>query len=278
MQVRFWGVRGSVASSGPEVARVGGNTSCVEVVSGGHRLILDAGTGVRGLGDELLRGPPVDVTFLFSHLHWDHVQGFPFFAPAWSPTSHLELFGPGSEGDRALESALARQMEPPTFPVPLSAMRARLEFRAALAGQRIERGPFLITPVALPHPQGCLGYVIEADGARFAYCTDVELTRATLPSQVATQLEGVDALVLDAQYTREEYEGRRGPPRKGWGHSTHLDAADIAAQLAVGSLLLFHHDPAHADTAVEAMADEARQVFRRSAPAREGTTLSLECA
>jgi phosphoribosyl 1,2-cyclic phosphodiesterase len=250
----------------------------VEVVSGTHRLILDAGTGVRGLGDELLRAPPVDVTFLFSHLHWDHVQGFPFFAPAWAPTTKLALFGPGADGDVALRSALSRQMEPPTFPVPLAAMRAQMDFRPAIPGRRIERGPFVITPVELPHPQGCVGYVIEADGARFAYCTDVELTRAGLPPSLGDALEGVDALVLDAQYTREEYDGRRGPPRKGWGHSTNVDAADIASALAVRKLLLFHHDPGHADATVEAMADEARQVFSASAPAREGATLSLECA
>lgn len=278
MHVRFWGVRGSVASSGPEVARVGGNTSCVEVVSGEHRLILDAGTGVRGLGDELLRSPPVDVTFLFSHLHWDHLQGFPFFAPAWLPTTRLAMFGPGVEGDVALRAALARQMEPPTFPVPLTAMRAAFDFQAALPGRRIERGPFVITPVNLPHPQGCLGYLIEADGARFAYCTDVELSPTSLPTGLARALDGVDALVLDAQYTRDEYEGRRGPPRRGWGHSTNLDAAQVARELAVGKLLLFHHDPGHTDACVESMADEARQVFAASAPAREGATLWLEPA
>ncbi len=270
MEIRFWGVRGSVASSGSSVARIGGNTSCVEVTSQGHRLILDAGTGLRGLGDELLRAMPVDATLLFSHLHWDHVQGFPFFGPAWVPTSKLTLYGPGVDGEQQLRSVLANQMTPPTFPVPLSAMRAKLDFRSALPGQAFETGPFRITPIELPHPQGCLGYHVEADGVRFAYCTDVEMTVQALDRRVADMMEGVDALVLDAQYTPDEYEGRVGGSKQGWGHSTMVDAAHIAQALHAGRLFLFHHDPSHSDDQVEAMGEEARRVFRSAEPAREG--------
>jgi phosphoribosyl 1,2-cyclic phosphodiesterase len=113
MEVRFWGVRGSVASSGSHVARIGGNTSCLEVVSQGHRLILDAGTGLRQLGETLLPHQPISATMLFSHLHWDHVQGFPFFTPAYLPTSSFVLYGPGGDGEQQLRSVLSKQMEPP---------------------------------------------------------------------------------------------------------------------------------------------------------------------
>lgn len=270
MEVRFWGVRGSVASSGSAVARIGGNTSCVEVESQGHRLILDAGTGLRALGDALLASPPVQATLLFSHLHWDHVQGFPFFAPAYRPDSKLVLYGPGGGGEQRLRSALCRQMEPPSFPVPLAAMKATLDFRSAVPGEAIETGPFRVTPVELPHPQGCLGYLIEADGKRFAYCTDVELTVEGLTPNVAHILEGVDALVLDAQYTPDEYQGLVGPPKKGWGHSTMIDAAQLALATHAQRLFLFHHDPAHNDDLVETMAEEARHVFAMAEPAREG--------
>ena len=160
MQVRFWGVRGSVASSGAHVAKIGGNTSCLEVEHEGNRIIFDAGTGLRGLGETL--GSPVNATMFFSHLHWDHVQGFPFFGPAYLPTSQLKLFGPSEHG--ALERALARQMEPPNFPVTLSAMRAQILFGAARENVTLELGRFRVTPFALPHPNGCLGYRIEADG------------------------------------------------------------------------------------------------------------------
>lgn len=273
MQVRFWGVRGSVASSGAHVAKIGGNTSCLEVEHEGHRLIFDAGTGLRGLGETL--GAPVNATLFFSHLHWDHVQGFPFFTPAFRPGNELVLYGPGADGARHLRDALARQMEPPHFPVPLSAMRARMDFRDALPGAPVETGPFRVTPFELPHPQGCLGYVVEADGTRLAYCTDVELSLDKLSREVGDALAGVDALVLDAQYTRDEYEGRVGPPKLGWGHSTNVEAAKIAHAVGARRLFLFHHDPAHADAQVEDMAEEARHYFAASEPARENKRVVL---
>lgn len=274
MQVRFWGVRGSVASG--DLSRIGGNTSCVEVTSGKHRLILDAGTGARALGDHLRAERDLKLTFLFSHLHWDHVQGFPFFAPAWRPDCDLTLFGPGHDGAEALERALTRQMEGPAFPVPLTAMGSRRVFASARAGEVIEEGPFVITPLDLPHPQGCIGYRIEADGHSFAYCTDVEISATSIPRALNEQLAGVDLLTLDAQYTRPEYEGVGGPSRRGWGHSTNLDAAQIARQVGAERLLLFHHDPGRDDDAVEAMAAEARTIFAAAEPAREGLALTLE--
>lgn len=275
MEVRFWGVRGSVASSGSHVARIGGNTSCLEVVSNGHRLILDAGTGIRGLGETLLAQQPVKATMFFSHLHWDHVQGFPFFTPAYLPNSELVMYGPGADGEQQLRSVLSKQMEPPNFPVPLSAMRAKMDFRSAKHGQVIETGPFQVTPFELPHPQGCIGYHIEAEGKRFAYCTDVELTLEGLKRELGDVLEGVDALVLDAQYTPDEYDGKVGPPKKGWGHSTMIEAARIAKATDAHRLFLFHHDPAHSDDQVEAMAEEARHVFELAEPAREGKRITL---
>ena len=271
MEVRFWGVRGSVAASGSQVARIGGNTSCVEVVSQDHRLILDAGTGLRGLGDELARtGKPLKATLLFSHLHWDHVQGFPFFGPAYNPASELTLYGPGVRGEGDLRTVLSRQMEPPNFPVLLSAMRAKMTFDTARPGQQFEVGPFVIRPFQVPHPNGCLGYRIEADGKSFVYMTDVEVSLGALSSEIHSAIAGADALCLDAQYTPDEYQGAVGPPRKGWGHSTMIDAAKIAFAAQVRRLFLFHHDPAHNDDQVEMMAEDARSYFAATEPAREG--------
>ena len=275
MEVRFWGVRGSVAASGSHVARIGGNTSCVELTGGGHRLILDAGTGVRGLGDAMVKAGELSATMLWSHLHWDHVQGFPFFTPAYLPGSSLTLYGPGEGGDHSLRAVLDKQMQPPSFPVPLSAMKGGLEFRSALPGHAFEVGPFRVLPVALPHPQGCLGPRIEADGRAVFYATDVELSSDTLPEEIARAMSGVDALCLDAQYTPDEYEGRSGPPRKGWGHSTMIEAAKIASRVGAKRLLLFHHDPAHNDDMVENMAEEARTYCSSAEPAREGKRIVL---
>ncbi len=275
MEIRFWGVRGSVAASGSEVARIGGNTACVEVTHGGHRLILDAGTGIRGLGDLMVQAGELEASILWSHLHWDHVQGFPFFAPAWLPKAKLTLYGPGEGGDLALRGVLDRQMQPPSFPVPLSAMGAALAWRCALPSRPFDLGPFRILPVALPHPQGCLGFRIEAGGRSFFYATDVELSLHTLPDDIAQAMGEVDALCLDGQYTPDEYEGRSGPARRGWGHSTMIEAAKIGAAVGAKRLFLFHHDPAHNDDTVEAMAEEARAHCTAAEPAREGKRIVL---
>ncbi len=275
MDVRFWGVRGSIASSGSHVAKIGGNTSCLEVESQGHRLIFDAGTGLRALGESMMKDQPVNATLFFSHLHWDHVQGFPFFTPAFLPQSRLTLYGPGHQGAKDIESVLRNQMQPPNFPVPMGAMRAGLEFRSAKPSEVIETGPFRVTPVELSHPQGCIGYQVEADGFRVAYCTDVEMSLASLSSELGSMLEGVDALILDAQYTQDEYDGRIGPSKKGWGHSTNIDAAKIAQAVGAKRLFLFHHDPSHIDAQVEDMAEEAKQFFVASEPARENKRISL---
>lgn len=273
MEIRFWGVRGSLALSG---SRIGGNTSCVEVVAQGERLILDAGTGIRALGEELARsGSATRAAVCFSHLHWDHVQGFPFFTPAYQPGSALTLVGPGVDGERALRAALERQMEPPGFPVPFAAMRASFEFRSAVPQHVLEHGPFRITPFEVPHPQGCISYRIEADGRSFVFMTDVELRADAVGEQVLAAVRGADVLCLDAQYTPDEYEGRAGPSRRGWGHSTMVEAAKLAALAGVGRLILFHHDPAHSDEQVENMAEVARGYFPISEPAREGNRVVL---
>ncbi|HZH17766.1 MAG TPA: MBL fold metallo-hydrolase [Archangium sp.] len=279
MEVRFYGVRGSIAVSGAHAARIGGNTSCLEVVSQGHRLILDAGTGIRALGEAMMReGAPQKATLFFSHLHWDHVQGFPFFTPGYLPTTELTLYGPGTDGAQALESVLARQMEPPNFPVPLSTMRSRMTFGSALHGRTVEVGPFRVTPFDAPHPQGCLAYRVEADGHSFVYATDMEISLATLDPRVAKWMEGADALCLDAQYTPDEYNGKKGIPKKGWGHSTMVDAAQVASAVHAQRLFLFHHDPAHNDEQVENMAEEARNHFAATEPAREGKRIVLGAA
>lgn len=276
MEITFWGVRGSVAVSGAQVAWVGGNTSCLEVREGGHRLILDAGTGIRGLGEAMMReGVGQQATLAFSHLHWDHVQGFPFFTPAYVPANTLQLLGPGANGERELLAVLDKQMQPPSFPVPLSTMRSTMTFGAAEHGRSFDVGPLKVTPFELPHPQGCLGYRVDAGGKSFVYATDVELSLEGLDPKIARYFEGVDALCLDAQYTPDEYSGARGVCKKGWGHSTMMDAARIAGAVRAKRLYLFHHDPAHNDRQVEEMTEEARNEFEPSEPAREGVTLTL---
>lgn len=276
MEIRFWGVRGSVAASGAGVSRIGGNTSCVEIRSGEHRIILDSGTGIRSLGEAMMReGKPAKATLLFSHLHWDHVQGFPLFTPAYLPNSTLTLYGPGADGAQALHSALSRQMLPPSFPVTLEAMRSKMEFKSAVASESFEVGPFKVTPFEVPHPDGCIGYRIECEGKSFVYATDVELCHADLTLEIAAAMQNADLLCLDAQYTPDEYEGKGSVCKKGWGHSTMIDAAKIAGAVNARRLVLFHHDPSHTDEMVENMAEEARLHFSAAEPAREGKQIVL---
>ena len=280
MRVKFWGVRGSIATSGPRFAGVGGNTTCVEVRHAGARLVLDGGTGLRGLGDELLAearelGRPVQASFLFSHLHWDHIQGFPFFAPAFVPGTALSLLGP-TDGEGTLEDALARQMSPPSFPVPLSAMAADKRFGIIAPDETVEIGPFVVTAKPLSHPQGVLGFRIEAGGKAVCFATDTEQrSYAEIDPALLELARGADLLIHDAQYTEAQYNGEGGPRREGWGHSTYVAAAQVAAAAEAKALALFHHDPSHDDAAVAAIERDARAYFLNAFAARENLTVDV---
>lgn len=281
MQVHFWGVRGSIATSGPRFSDVGGNTTCIEVRHGDHRLVLDAGTGVKGLGDQLLAeagasGRPVQATLLFTHLHWDHIQGFPFFAPGFVPGTSLELLGPIEESGATLEDALRGQMTAPCFPVPLEAMAADKTFGPIGDGARVDIGPFTVTARRLDHPQGVLGFRIEAEGRAVVFATDTEqaLDQPIDPALLALA-EGADLLIHDAQYTEAQYAGEDGPCRKGWGHSTYRAACRVAEAAGAGRLALFHHDPGHDDEAVAAIEADAQRYFAPTFAAREGRTVDV---
>lgn len=282
MHVTFWGVRGSIATSGPEFAGVGGNTTCVEVEAGGERLILDAGTGLRGLGTKLstearLLGKPVHATLLFSHLHWDHIQGFPFFAPAFAPNASLDLYGP-SEGSVTLEEAMRRQMQPPLFPVRLDDMGSTKRFQTLSNGTELEIGGFRIRARALEHPQGTLGFRIEHGGRSLCFATDTEHPADGSVDEALIDLaRDVDLFVCDGQYTEAEYEGRDGcgPSRKGWGHMTYVAATRAARAAGAKRLVLTHHDPGHDDAFVRRIERDAATFFSATRAARECRPLAV---
>lgn len=267
MHVRFWGTRGSIAVSGIRFTRTGGCTSCVEVEHDGARLILDGGTGLRALGEDL-GCAPIDATVLFSHVHWDHIQGVPFFLPAYHPAARLTFAG--ATRDRCdVRDALSAQMRAPSFPVTLDVLRAELRFRTVTSGQPFEVGPFRITPLDVDHPGGTLAYRVEAGGRILVYATDVELA-GTLPVGFVDLCEGADLLLHDAQYTAAEY-----PTRRGWGHSTWEDAIAVGRAAGVRRLGLFHHDPARDDDAVAVIEARARETWAPTFAARDGTRMSL---
>jgi phosphoribosyl 1,2-cyclic phosphodiesterase len=271
--LRFWGVRGSVPTAGTEFVLVGGNTSCVEVRVDDEILILDAGTGALRLGESFRE--PVRATFLFSHFHWDHIQGFPVFRPVFVAGNAFTLYGPGSNGSELLQT-FARQMQPPYFPVPLESLPAHLEFRPIRLDEPIQIGRAHVRAAALNHPQGCFGYRISVNGTSVAYVSDTEpLESGAVDPAVVELARGASLLIYDSQYTDEEYAGRSGPCRKGWGHSTVTDACRVARAADVQQLALFHHDPSHTDRMVDRMVSQARLLFPSTISAREGVTLTL---
>jgi phosphoribosyl 1,2-cyclic phosphodiesterase len=274
LAVHFWGVRGSIAVGGPDCVQVGGNTSCVEVSTGDEILIFDAGTGLFRLG-QAWGTRPTCATLFFSHFHWDHIQGFPFFAPAYKAGNTFRLYGPTMKR-LGLKTCLACQMRPPNFPVRLAAMRARLEFRSIASGDEVTVGRARVRTAALNHPQGCLGYRVSVGCASLVYASDTEPLASGVLSPALTDLaRDADLLIHDAQYTDDEYEGRRGPERKGWGHSTVVAACQLARATGVRRLVLFHHDPSHSDRVIEGLEHQARSLFTNVVAAREGMTIEI---
>ncbi len=272
MRVRFWGVRGSIAVSDPRFIRTGGNTACVEIQAAGERLILDGGTGLSALGQSVGHRP-LDATLLFTHVHWDHIQGVPFFGPAFHPQSRLTLGG-ATTAAGTLEDALRAQMCPPQFPITLEALNAQLDFLALEPGVPFRRGPFLILPEVGHHPDGVLSYRVEAEGRSVVFATDVEHAGAPADTML-TLAAGADLLIHDAQFTCAEYAGEHGPSREGWGHATWREAVQVAQEAGARRLALFHHDPTRDDDALAVVEHQAQREFSASFAAREGAWITL---
>jgi phosphoribosyl 1,2-cyclic phosphodiesterase len=213
----------------------------------------------------------MNATLLFTHLHWDHIQGVPFFAPAFHPDSSLTFIGP--RRGQGLRDALALQMRPPQFPVSIDRLVGARAFED-LPGGVFEVGPFRITPLEQNHPDGVVVYRIEAGGKVLVFATDTEHGGQVDPAFIALAA-GADLLVQDAQYTQGEYLGTHGPSRRGWGHTSWEQAVVVAQRAAVDRLALFHHDPMRADSGVDAIESFARLAFPRTFAAREGMEVAL---
>ncbi len=272
MHIRFWGVRGSIASPGPDTVTVGGNTSCIELTCGATRLVLDAGTGLRRLGNHLLASgatnEPLALTLLLSHVHWDHIQGLPFFVPLYAKGTALTVVGAES-GIASVRQTLERQMSAPVFPVRLDETSARIDTREVKVGDVFDVGEATVRIAKGNHPGGVVAYRVEHEGKSVVYATDTEHYACVDPALRAL-CEGADVLVYDAQYTPEEYERKVG-----WGHSTYVAGAELARAAGVGTLVLFHHDPMRSDDGVAGIESKARALFASSVAAREGMEITL---
>jgi phosphoribosyl 1,2-cyclic phosphodiesterase len=264
--VKFWGTRGSIATPGPATMRYGGNTSCVEVRCGDVVLMVDCGTGAREMGMALAReyaDRPLELHLLISHTHWDHIQGFPFFLPAYQPSTRITLYS-ARGADKNLERIFTGQMDASYFPVAMSDLKAQLNF-VELDGEVI-LGDTRITHMYLNHPGIAVGFRIESGGRCLAYVSDHEVySRMSggldhyrkLDREVDEFAHHADLYIREAQYTDEEYASK-----KGWGHSTWKDAVESAAAAQVSQLALFHHDPTHDDAALDRIVEESRRYMQ----------------
>ena len=250
--VRFWGVRGSIACPGPDTVRYGGNTSCVEIRCGNRLIIFDGGTGLRLLGNELMgSGQPAEMDLFYSHTHFDHICGLPFFAPCYDARSHIRIWA-GHLNGVGIEAVLNNMMIAPLFPIPMGIFTAKLDFVDFRAGKTLNphRG-IRLTTAPLNHPNGATGYRIEYAGRAVAYITDTEHRPDGLDVNILGLVEGADVMIYDATYTDAEY-----PSHRDWGHSTWEEGVRLANAAHVRTLVIFHHDPGHDDAFMDQVAQE----------------------
>jgi phosphoribosyl 1,2-cyclic phosphodiesterase len=266
--VTFWGTRGTIPSPGAYTARFGGNTACVEVRDGrGHLIVLDAGTGIRGLGKQLVSAGAsagLRAHIVLSHAHWDHIQGLPYFAPFFMKGNVITVWGP-KQGEVGMEEILRQLMQPMVFPVPLDALAATLEVKH-VNSDPIETEGCTITSMRVRHPGVTLGYRLAMPGGvAVVYVTDDELgpggnydVGPKWRERFLKFIGGADLLIHDSMYTPAEYATHAG-----WGHSTYAEAVQLARESGAKRLALFHHEPEHTDDIMDGVAERARAMARQ---------------
>lgn len=269
LKVKFWGVRGSIACPSADHIAFGGNTSCVEINANGHRFVLDAGTGIRGLGREFRKDGNDDIYILLTHTHWDHINGFPFFEPAYDPKATVHIMAGHLQSAGGIQNVLATQMDNPMFPVPLSAMMAKMRFEDFEAGRTFDLyDDVSIRTAPLNHPNGSTAYRIEFGGKSACYVTDTEHVPGELDQNILDLIEGSDLVIYDCTYTEEEF-----PAKVGWGHSTWNEGVKLCRKAGVKQMAIFHHDPDHDDEFMAKLEIEAKAVWDGTFVAREGMEL-----
>ena len=271
--VQFWGVRGSVPSPGLETVRYGGNTSCVEMRVGGKRLIFDGGTGLRMLGKSLQPQIPEKTYMFFTHYHWDHIQGVPFFIPAFKEDSCFHIHGQVPTEGVPMEKHFREHVLHLDSPVPMDKIRAELNFHDLVCGDDFYLDDIEIETDKLNHPNGAMGYRVTWQDHSIVYCTDTEHFQEGLDENVLHLARNADILIYDAMYTDEEYYDPKSS-KLGWGHSTWQEGVKVAKAAGVKRLVIFHHEPSHTDDFLDQVALEVKEVFPGGIMAREGLIIS----
>lgn len=272
MLIKYYGPRGSLPTPGRDTLKYGGNSTCLSIQVGGRQVIVDGGSGLRILGNELMQREfgqgKGEAVFFWTHFHWDHIQGFPFFVPNFIAGNRFEHYG--AEKTREI---LVRQQEFITFPVEFSKMPTQHVFHAVKIGKKIELEGMTVEHCPMNHPAGGYTYKFTYQGKSLVFATDVEHPEQGLDSALLGLCRNADLLIYDAQYTPEEY--RKG--RKGWGHSTWEKGVELALAAGVKHLHLYHHDQLHSDRFLEKqILAPARKVFRKTELSREGWEISLQ--
>ena len=271
LKIKFWGVRGSIACASLDHMKYGGNTSCIEVQAGEHSFVLDAGTGIRNFSKVVLERDPHKTHLLISHTHWDHINGFPFFTPAYDPKRSIAIYAGHLKHQGGVQSVLSAQMHNPMFPVPLEAMQADLEYVDFEAGENFALfGDVKIKTAPLNHPNGSTAYRVEHKGKAVVYVTDTEHIIGKPDQNILGLIEGADLVIYDSTYTEEEF-----PEKIGWGHSTWNEGMNLCKAANVKKLAIFHHDPEHTDDFMDRISDEATKAWSGNFVCRENQEIVL---
>jgi phosphoribosyl 1,2-cyclic phosphodiesterase len=273
--VQFWGVRGSIPAPGPSTVRYGGNTSCIEMRVNGKHLIFDGGTGLRMLGKSLESETPLNSYIFFTHYHWDHIQGVPFFQPLFVENNHFSIYGQvPQEGEiMSLEQHFHHRVLHVNSPVPVKSVEAKLDFQEIVCGEEFTIDDITLETRPLNHPNGAMGYRVSWGDHSIVYCTDTEHYPDRLDENVLHLARNADILIYDAMYTDQEYNDPKSP-KVGWGHSTWQEGVKIAEAAGVRKLAIFHHEPNHSDAMLDEIGVTVKGVFDGSFMASEGLIVS----
>ena len=281
MEIYFWGVRGSIASPGPHTVRFGGNTTCVEIRDGDEFILIDCGTGIRDAGNHILSnfGTQNDINILMTHTHWDHIQGFPFFVPAFIPGNNIQILGPHLF-ETPFDTVMQNQMQYSYFPVNFEQLGSTIINKTLFEEKPFQLGSIKVTPKYINHPIRTLAYRFEKDNKCIVFLTDMEPyydviyhgvcpdddereefeeVQATVAMQNQTIIDfctNADILCIDAQYTHKEYVDKIG-----WGHTSMEDAIQIAHKAKVRDVIFFHHDPMRTDDELDRLLDHHSQML-----------------